>query len=919
MRPGLRGRTWLIAIAAAILVLLVGGRAAAVFVTELFWYRSLGLEEVFWIRWRAGLLLRLSVALVAGAVVFANLWWVTRTLGTIRIRRRYGNLEIAERLPTGYIAAAVGAVALLSAWWISAGAGNPLDVLAFLRSERWGISEPIFGNDLSFYVFGLPLLVRAQVLLGALLFWTALLVTASYVATGGIRWVDDRPQISPIARRHLGLIGAALLGVLAWDLWLGRYDLVISGTGVGGAPGYTDVHARIPGRTALTVLALAAAASVGWGTWRGSLRLPLVGMGVFVVGAVLATAVIPGIVQRYIVEPDQVARETPFIEANIRLTRLAFGLDRLEERGYPLDPRASPSPDRVAEVLRGVPLWDPRPLRQTYRAQQTFRPFYEFASVHVDRYATGAGAEPIAISIRELLPQRLPPESQNWQNLHLNYVRGEGVVASPTSRISATGEPLYYLQDIFPMVRSPQAPPELRLERPEIYFGELTREYVIIPPDAEGAELPRGVTLDALWKRLAYAWAFDSKNILLSPQVVPGSEIVYRRRIRERVQAVAPFLLFTEEGGGGLHPILHEGRVVWMLDGYTGSRSFPLSRAQGSGAGVSRYLRNSVKATVDAVSGETRFYMVDEEDPIIRTYARIFPGLIRPMTEMPGGLQRHLRFPLELSMLQGQILREFHVGDARTFFRREDVWDIPTELYRNEAVAYRPFYALLPVPGLEEASEWVTVLPFVAAGRQNLRGILYTRNDPPHYGEQILFEFPTGILIPGPQQIESMIDQNPAISEQLALWKRAGSDVIRGHMILVPIDGALLYVEPVFLEAQADAIPQLERVIMARGRDVVMRPTAASAAAALLDAQLETVRLGEAEEARERAVADASLPPVEAAPTGPGPGRLAADEARRILDRAEERLRAGDWAGFGRALEELREALDRGTADGQRP
>jgi uncharacterized protein len=906
MQP--RTRNLIIAAVVTVLLVLIGGRLAAEFVVDLLWFQSLGYADVFWTYWSIGAVIRVLVGLLVGIFVFINLWVVSRTLGTIRVRRRYANIEIAERLPQVYIVATLVLLSFFSAWWLSGGIGDPVSAYAAFRSERWGVTDPIHGRDLSFYVFQLPLLNRLQMLAGVSIFWTLLLAGIAYVATGSARWTEAGPSVTPGVRRHLGLLAAGLLLVFAAGLWLDRYDLLMTGHGVGGALGYTDVHARIPARMLLTGLSVIAAAGVAYGAWHASLRPPLLALGLLILAFVGGQLVYPTTLQKLRVEPDEFAREAPYIEQNLRFTRLAYGINNLQREGLPFRGGTELDPEAVADRVAGVPLWDSRPLLQTYRALQApFRPYYDFVSVHYDRYGPPGEAEQVAIAVRELDVNRLPQVAQTWQNLHLTYVRGEGTVVSPVSQMTAGGEPRYFVSDLDPLRIAPDAPPELHIREPGVYFAELTRGYVILNPDrraevqplAPGSPQPIGVQLDEWWKKLAFAWTFQSRNILLSGELTPQSRIVYRRQVRERAKTVAPFLHFVDVERGGPYPVVYEGRIVWIVDAYTTSVHFPLAPGLRFGDRGVRYVRNSVKVTVDGVSGEVRLYVVDTEDPILATYRGIFPTLFQPITEMPPELRRHLRFPVPLFALQAAVLQEYHLRDARAFYNRDDVWQIPTETYRDRPVPYEPYFAMLPLPGVTQR-EFLLSIPFVAAGRQNMTALLVMRNDPPNYGEQILYDLPRDELIPGPQQVESLIDQDPLISEQLALWKRGGSDVIRGRIIAVPVDSSLVYVEPLFLEAQESAIPQLERVIMASGRRVVMRPTVESAMLALLGDDPA------ADERRGRSLA-AATPGREAARELDGSGML--DDAARLFDQAEAQLRAGDWAGFGRTWTELRAAL----------
>ncbi len=882
---------------AAILLLLIGGRIAAEFFVEMLWYRSLDHERVFWTLWGIGLAARAAIALPVGIFVFANLWLVSRSLGTIRVRRRYGNIEIAERLPQGYIYGAIALISIFSAWWLSVAISDPVRLLAALRHSVWGTVDPIFGRDVAFYVFRLPVLERLQTLAGLAIFWSALLVTASYVATSAIRMIDGRPRVAPVARRHLGLLAAGFLVVLAWSYWLDRYGMVIAGGGVGGAIGYTDVNARLPGLMIATLLALLAAAATAVGSWQGSRRLPIAGLVTLVVGLVATHHVYPALVQKLVVEPNEFPREAAYIEHHLNFSRQAFGLAGLTRQPLPYMPPTQLDPERVRGRLAGVPLWDERPLLQAFAQRQSLFPYYDFISAHTDRYGPPGRAEQVAVSVRELEPSRLPETAQTWQNLHLQYVSSEGVVVSPTARMTDDAAPVLYVSDLNPPRLSPEAPPELRLEDSSIFFSERTRGYVLLT-EAGG---PLGVPLDASWKKVVFAWAFQSRNLLLSSEVTRASRIVYGRQVVERARAIAPFLQFSQDRPAV--PVVHEGRVQWIVDGFTTSASFPLAPAVAVDGRAIRYIRNSAKVVVDGVTGTVRVYAVDPDDRILQTYAGIFPGLVRPLAEMPETLQRHLRVPPSIMEVQSRLLGEYHLRDARNFYTKDDVWNVATENYRNEAVPVRPTYAMLPLPGQEEP-EFLLMVPFVARGRQNMTALYIVRNDPPHYGERILYELRRDEQIPGPQQIEAMIDQDPEIAQQISLWRQSGSDVVRGHLIVVPIDSTMLYVEPLFLVAQNQAIPQLERVILAHSRRVVMRPTLNAAVAALLGEDAVPPREG-APPRRE-----AEAPGTIAAPApAPAPGDAAMQRARALMLQAEEQLRAGDWAGFGATWERLREAV----------
>jgi len=878
-----------IAVALGVLLLLIGGGALVGFVSELLWYGSVGYEDLFWTHWRAALVVRGTTAVLVGAAILANLWVVTGSLGAIRVRRRYGNIEIAERLPRSYVIVAIAVVAALSAWWLSAGFADPLPVLAALDPVRWGLDDPAFGFDAAFYVFQLPILARIQTLGAIVVFWIALLSVAAYLVTGAIKMVEGKPIVSRLARRHLGALAAAFLVFFAMNAWLDRYALVIDGNGFGGGLGYTDVNARIPAKLVVVGLVLIVAAGIAYGTWVGNLRLALVTAALLPVAVLGAEVVYPSTVQRLVVEPNQFPREEPFIEQQLLFARRGFGLDNVERVALPYEAAGEIDPNLLLERLEGIPLWDPRPLLTTFQAQQALFRYYQFASVHHGRYERDGRMEPVAVSVRELETGELEAAAQTWQNLHLNYVSGAGAVASPVARMAANGTPVFYVWDLEPPKLSPDAPPDLELDDARIYFGERSTEWVIVGPEHE----PAGIPLDASWRKALFAWAFRSKNILLSGDLTPASKIIFRRQVAERVQAVAPFVQVAREGSA--YPVITEGRIVWLVDAYTTSPFFPLSPRQAFGNQDVRYVRNSVKATVDAVTGEIELFAVDAEDPILATYSAMFPGLVRPLAEMPEALRKHLRYPAQLMNIQAQVLGPYHLLEAREFYGQEDVWSVATEHYRGTPAEMEPSYSIFPLPGSESA-EFVLSLPFVARGRQNMTALLVTRNDSPHYGEQILYLLPRDEQVPGPQQIEAAIDQDPDISQQLSLWRRAGSDVLRGHLSVLPFEGTLIYIEPLFLEAENAAIPQLERVVLAQAGRVVMQPNLQSAVAALVGSS--------ATNPPGSSIADAT-----SSPSSLGTDWDPLVRARQLLDEAEGLLRAGDFAGFGDALDSLRDAL----------
>lgn len=877
-----------------VLLLLVGGRAISELVADLLWYRALGHAAVFWTTLRATLVVRGLVALLIAGAVFGNLLVVSRSLGAIRVRRRYANIEIAERLPRVYIVSVAAVIALFSAWWLSSAIGDSISVVAALHPEPFGVVDPIFGRDASYYVYRWPVLLRLQTLAALVAFWIGLLSVAAYVVTGAIKVVDSRPTATTSARRHLGLVSAVFLVLYAGNVWLSRYGLVVAGNGFADALGYTDVAARLPAKLVLLVTALVAAGVIAHGLWVGRFRLAILCLALLSVVWMGGEAIVPSLVQRFSVEPNELLREEPYIGDHMEFARLGYDLADVQQVPLPYDARAEVDESVLLDGLRGIPLWDPRPLLTTYRQRQAVYRYYSFNSVHQDRYEGPNGVEPVALSVRELETPDLEATAQTWQNLHLNYVSGQGAVASPVAKMAEDGTPIFYVWDIDPPKVAADAPEGLALRDPQIYFGERTNEYVIV----DAAAPPTGVPLDAAWKQALFAWAFQSKNILLSGDLTSDSKLVFRRQVVPRVRAVAPFLMIPAEGSA--YPVVDEGRIVWVVDGYMTSSTFPLSPLMDFGGRGLRYIRNSVKATVDAVTGEVRLYAVDPEDPLLVTHERIYPGLVQSIEEMPEGLRAHLRYSAGLMRLQALVAGAYHLDDAREFYEQQDVWSIAQEQYQSTPVTMEPAYSMFALPGSSE-TEFLLSIPLVPRGRQNMTALMVTRNDPPNYGEQILYLLPRDEVVFGPQQIEAMIDQDPEISQELALWRRGGSDVTRGRLMVVPVDGALVYVEPLFLEAENAAIPQLERVIVAKSGHVAMGSTFEAAVAGLLrgenSADSET-----STEASPVAETDST--------TDDSAERSVVEAARQLVEDADAALRSGDWAGFGRRWNQLRQLLD---------
>ena len=902
----LRGGRLFVALVALVGLILLLGRVGATAWTEILWFRQVGYSDVLWKRvlWHWGT--RFAGGVLVGVAVYGNLRIVSRTLGGIQIKRRFGNLEISERLPRSVVNWIILGAAAVLALWFGAAVPSPLglQLLTLAHGGSWGLTEPILGRDVGFYVFWLPVLGNALAFTLVTVFLLFTLAVAGYAATGAVRWGRGRLTAQDLPRVHLGTLMGIFFLLLAARFWLGRYMLLLDGTSdVQGIVGFTDAEARLPALQTMAVISIMAAVAALWAarTGRGAVLISAA------VTTGIATLLIPGaypaMIQRFRVEPNELQRESPFIDANLRFTRLGFGLDSLERRALQFSPDAEIDWGSAARQFSGLPVWSTGALLPTFRSVEGRFRYYDFGDVAIDRYDTPAGPVPVAVSVREVDPVGIP--DPNWQNLHLRrrYIEGMGAVASLAAARTPEGRPPMLLSGIPPVSAGPSpASPELRLERPQVFFGSRPQYHAVVNPGGEeflapdgspgvmGVDFPDGIELGSWMRKAALAWRFGDANLLFAAEVQGGSRFVYRRSVLERARAVAPFLHFPEPP----YPVVAEGRIVWILEGFTGTRGFPLSTPHDLQflRSVS-YLRNSVKVTVDAVTGDLAFYRVPISDPLADAYQEAFPGLFRPLSELPAALRSHVRYSRELLNLQASVLLQYHQETARAFHGQQDVWALPHELAQGTTpVPYRPEFGIWTLPSEDDARFNLTAV-FVPAGRQNLTAMLVARADEAGMPRLILFDVTVDDQIPGPRQIEALVEQDPQISQQFSLWRTGGSEVWTGHLHLVPVGQRILYMEPVFLAAAADAIPELRRFVVSDGRRVVMTEDLGGALAVL---------------------AGRDLPSGTGDAPGLGSGDLAGPRAwpaaaLEILNRAEDRLRQGDWQGFGVALEELKALL----------
>ena len=860
--------------------------------TNILWFSELGFRSVYTTVLITRIWLFFAGFLAMGGLASLSLW--------LAYRYSQGPLEIdisaqaAGWLRRSLIASMAILVALLATSFGAALSGKWFEFQQFINSAPFGLKDPLFHHDASFYVFNLPMLHVLQGWgMGAAI--TLLVASSSvYALTYGLRGI--RPFLAPAPKVHLAILSAAVMFFIAWAHLLDIYETLLSQSGLVAGASATDVTARIPMLRLLTGVAVLSGVimlvAIRMGSIEQTIRTLAVAFGLWLAVAIIGGLVVPTLYQRVSVAPSELERERPYIERDIQWTRYGFDLDRVTERTFDVreDTLATDLVNNP-ESVQNIRLWDPRPLLDVYNQIQHLRTYYQFVDIDIDRYELDGVYRQVLVSIRELFPEGLDDSAQNWVSRKLVYTHGFGMVMSPATDFTPEGQPVLFLKDLPPTGKIP-------LDQPRIYYGEQTQDFVIVnskeaefdrpAPEAggqpiyiQGYEGTGGVGLSNLLRRAAYAWELGDINVLISGQLTPESKVLYRRTVRERIATVAPFLRLDRDP----YVVAHDGRIFWVQDAYTVTDRVPYSRVPE--ARNFNYIRNSVKVVLDAYNGSLTFYTLEpaRPDPLLRVYEKIFPDLFRPISEMPEGLKPHIRYPEVLLRAQARVFLQYHMTDPKKFFLKEDQWAIPNEVFLSRSTQpVDPYYVIMKLPE-EKESEFVMILPLTPRGKENMLAWMAARSDGEHYGDILLYQFPTDRLFNGPSQIEARIDNDTFISQQFTLWNQSGSVVIRGNLLVLPIGESLLYAEPIYLQSENLALPELKRVILASADRVVMEPTLEGALTALVRGRQASL-VSESGE--------------------PGTG-IQADELRAVLEKLRneiERFRNG-LTGLDESLESL--------------
>jgi uncharacterized membrane protein (UPF0182 family) len=863
------------------------------------WFNSLGYGAVFGTQ--------LSASVTVGLISAAGFFLVALLNLVIALRatsmRRLSVIGVRQRIlrtPLGVILLSLMVIVALAFY----GAGNASwqTVLLALHAQAFGRADPVNHLDAGFYVFLLPLL-------DAIVAWVAAIVVVSGLLAAVVYYVRGvTGQRFPAgAVRHAAALLAIIALIIAAGEWLGIYHLLIGSRSVVHGAGFTDVNIRLPAHIAMTALMILAAVLLLANTALRR-RWPFVAaVGIWLGGTVVLLGIVPALVQRLEVQPSELSVERPYISNEIQFSRLAYGVNTLQSQAY--SPGATVAPADVsanAASLSNVRLWDYSPLLTTYSQIQSFRTYYDFHDVDIDRYTIDGRYRQVMLAARELDTSHLPDAAQTWVNMHLKYTHGYGVVVNAVTDSTQEGLPQLLLKDIPPVGAPPVA-------QPAIYFGEGTQQYAITGTSESEFDYPgvndvythwrgtAGVPLGSIWRRLAFAINFGDLNLLISSELQATSQVLFHRQITDRAQTLAPFLTFDQDP----YIVISAGKLYWIQDAYTTSSGFPYSQdfTDANGDDIN-YIRNSVKVVTDAYTGQITYYVAAPNDPIIRAYESIFPTLFRPLDTMSVDLRAHIRYPVDMFSLQAQVYALYHMTDPQVFYNREDAWTFPRQVtITGSSQPMQPYYVIMRFPG-EAQPEFLLIMPMTPQNKDNMIALLAARNDGAHYGELADLSFPKDELVFGPLQIDGRFDQDPTIKSQLSLLNQTGTTPIRGNLLVIPLDKSILYVEPYYLQAQGgSSLPELRKVLVADNQRVAMADTLGQALAQLL---------GQA-------------PPISAPSPTPSGGAAPASLAQLIAQantyyqQALDALKRGDFAGYGQAINALGQVLQQMQQLGSQP
>jgi uncharacterized membrane protein (UPF0182 family) len=899
----MRTRITMIAVVIALFIIFGGLSFSVKMYFDYLWFTALGKTTIFTTALFAKAVLGTGALLIGFLFIYLNLALANRGPGAI---------QLAIPTPTGQITAYTvtkemvsrvslllsGFVGLLLGTWE---AGKWEIIWRWFYRVPFNFEDPIFSRDVSFYMFTIPFF-REIINIGLILGFLSLIgVLVLYYFKGSLSWkkVKETDGVRNRMGFQVSLLGAFIFIFLAASSYLNRFEVLFGNHEVFSGAGYTDLHARVPLLTVLAVCALLGAFLFLISAFTAKKRLIVVAIGLYVVVMFLGN-LYPSFIQKFIVDPNEFDRESPQIAHNIKATLEGYGLNLVEERNLSGDAELTPEDiQNNLATIHNIRLWDQAQLLGALKQKQEFRTYYDFISADHDRYVLDDELKQFMLSPRELNSASLLEGT--WINKHLSYTHGYGAAVGPVNTATSEGLPKLMVQDIPPVSSTPL----FEIDRPEIYFGELTDGYVIVKTKQKEFDYPAGdanvystyegtggVPVNSFFRKLLFAFYFREKNIVFSPQVTYESRLMYFRDIRQRLSRLAPFLLLDPDP----YMVISQGKVFWIQDGYTVSDRYPYSAHT---KGIGNYIRNSVKMVMDAYNGRVDMYVADPTDPLIQVYQKIFEGVFRPMSEIDPDLHRHIRYPEGMFRVQTEVYAEYHMNSPQVFYNKEDIWQIPAIGGSDGESQMAPYYNIMKLPQGEK-EEFILMLPFTPGGKNNLSAWMVARSDGENYGKLVVYRFPKQKLVYGPSQIVARINQETEISQQISLWDQRGSKVEQGNLLIIPIEESLLYVRPLYLHAESGMIPELKRVIVAYETQIAMEPTLEEAIGRIFKGEIFHELLSDVETPAEESV------PAE--PGTIGEGDLIR-QLRSAYDRAVQAQRQGDWAGYGEELKKLESLL----------
>lgn len=882
------------------------------FVTDYLWFKEVGYTEVYLTK----LFTQAKIAIPVFIILSILLYIYLRTIK----KDYYKKVNVAQSAinEKRINQISLGMSVIISLFITLAIASNLwFDILKFLNATDLNVSDPIFNMDIAFYIFKLPVITQVYSFLIMFIILLAIVTLAFYFflmsvrrprlrdassEEGGYENIfqggfdkNNGKELLHIAIRQLTVLGVLFFIALSAGYVLKQYNLLYSSRGVAFGASYTDVHVTLWVYRIMIVLSLISAILFAIGMKAKKFRVALTGPVLMIVVSIVGNIAALG-VQNFIVSPDEISKESEYLQYNIKYTKMAYGINEIEEKNFPANLNLTKEDiNNNMDTIENIRINDYSPTAQFYNQRQGIRQYYKFNDVDVDRYMVNGQYTQVFLGAREIDETQI---SQLWINEHLKYTHGYGITLSPVNTVTAQGQPHLLIQNVPPVSQVD----EIKLERPEVYFGELTNNYVITNTDEGEFDYPSGesnvetqyegaagIKLSGI-NRLLFSIREQSMKMLVANNINSNSKILIYRNIRDRVNKIAPFISFDNDP----YIVTIDGKLFWIMDGYTTSSNYPYAEPYLDNR--TNYIRNSVKVVIDAYNGDTTFYMIDESDPVIQTMNKVFPELFTPVSEMPESIRAHIRYPQLYFDVQSHVYRIYHMTDTTVFYQGEDKWDIANQIYGSETVPMESNYLIMKLPE-EEKEEFILQIPYTPKGKPNMTALLVARNDEENYGKLVIYKLPKQKAVYGPMQIESKIDQDTNISKEFSLWGQRGSSYIRGNLLSIPIEDSLLYIEPIYLQAENEnSLPEVKRVIAVYGDQIAYQPT--------LKAALDEL-FGE----------DSAPEPEEEEGIPEQEGIMNVDDlirlAKEAFDNAQEAQKIGDWSGYGRYLQELQNYLER--------